>query len=319
MKKFVITKMFMITAFVGFSQTTITVGDTIFYANNRAIERTTSTFVIIKESNVGNNKNAYKVDKYFLDVETNKYLLNSEFITNGLQVLKANGPFVSYYKNGKKASEGIARNGRRGEDLWTFYYRDGMKRSEEKLSTEKNFGSQAEDLTINFWNEKGEQTVKKGNGFVNFKDKDGLFLKGNFKGGLKNGLWTAFDGKIKKYEETYKKGVLLDGKSWNEKGETFKYEELFSRAFFKNKGSRKVVMKYLDKNFYSDVDNTSGRVSLSCLITKEGLVSDVKIKKGLTDAYNTEIKRVLSGMKGWSPAKKRGQSFDSRYILNLDY
>ena len=39
------------------------------------------------------------------------------------------------------------------------------------------------------------------NGFVEFKNQEGIIEKGSYKGGLKNGLWTAFDGKVKKYED----------------------------------------------------------------------------------------------------------------------
>ncbi|MEO9569727.1 MAG: hypothetical protein ABJG40_00900, partial [Polaribacter sp.] len=181
MKNFVVTLILMVFAFVGFSQSNsyYKVGDTLFYLNNRATYVKTNTFVIIKETNVGKNSNVYNVAKFVLDSSKNKFTLDSKFTTNGLQILKSNGNFVSYYKNGNKASEGNTLNGKKDKGVWTYYYENGKKKSEEKLSTGNFFSDETENLIINFWDSKGNQTVTDGNGFVQFLDKDGLVLKGS--------------------------------------------------------------------------------------------------------------------------------------------
>ncbi|WP_157663305.1 energy transducer TonB [Polaribacter sp. SA4-12] len=318
MKKIVTTVILMIITFVGFSQKSsyYKVGDTLYYENNRATYGKTNTLVILKETNVAND--TYKVEKYLLDESKNTYILDSKFTTNGLQILMSNGDYISYHKNGKKASEGQTVNGKKGAGIWTYFYPNGEKKCEQKEVSENYFNDKVKKVMVNFWDEKGRQTVKKGNGFVQYKDDDGLLIKGSYKKGVRNETWTAFDGKVKKYEETYKKGVLTKGTSWNTEGASFDYKEVFAPAYYK-KNDKSSVRKYVDNNFKPKKVGVGGDINVKFLITKEGLVQNVNIIRGLTGDYNTEVKRVLSEMKGWFPAKKRGQAYDSTYSLDLHF
>ena len=318
MKKFLITGILMAMAFVGFGQSSYhKVGDTLYYANNRATFVKTNTYVIIKETNVGKNSNVYKVEKYVADAADKDFVLDSKFTTNGLQLLKANGEFISYYKNGNKASEGKTINGKKDGGLWTYYYENGEKKSEEKMSTGNYFNDSTKNLVMSFWDEKGEQTVTDGNGFSQFTNEEGLFEKGSYKNGLKNGLWTAFDGDTKKYEETYKNGKLVKGTSYVG-GETFNYKTVTSSAYYKKKDNS-AVRKYVDKNFNSNTAGVIGDIFVTFLVTEEGFVGEVNIIRGLTVDYNTEVERILSEMKGWTPAQKRGKPYNSKYSLSLRF
>ena len=319
MKKFLVTAIIMMMTFVGFSQSSFyKVGDTLYYTNNRATYGKTNTLVIVKETNVGKNSSVFNVAKYLLDDSKNEYVLDSKFTTNGLQLLKANGDFISYHKNGNKASEGTTVNGKKGSGIWTYYYENGKKKSEEKLSSGTYFSDKTENLVLNFWDTKGEQTVTDGDGFVEFTNEEGLIEKGSYKNGLKNGLWTAFKGKVKKYEETYKKGKLSKGISWNLEGESFSYKEISSPAYYKNKDNN-AVRKYVAKRFNSNTSGLAGDIYASFLVTKEGFVGNVNINRGLTPDYNTEVERILTSMSGWTPAKKRGQAYNSSFTLNLHF
>ena len=238
MKNLVLTAILGIIACTSYSQTDqfYKIGDTLYYQNNRATFLKTNTLVIIKETNVDKNINNFKVEKYLLDTNSNKYILDAKFITNGLQQLKANGIFTSYHANGEIASVGETVNGRKGDGLWTYYYKNGKKKSEEKHAEETFFNDRKDNLIVNFWDETGKQTVENGNGFAEFTTlKDGLLHKGSYKEGFKNGLWTAFKGKQKIYEETYKNGKLLKGKSWNTNGQIFNYKKINSPAFYKKR------------------------------------------------------------------------------------
>lgn len=309
----------MMMMFVGYAQSSYyKVGDTLYYANNRATYSKTNTLVIVKETNVGKNSNVYKVEKYLLDAAKDSYMLDSEFITNGLQMLKANGDFISYHKNGNKASEGTTVNGKKGSGIWTYYYENGKKKSEEKLSKGNYFSDDTQNLIMNFWDEKGEQTVTDGSGFAQFVNEEGLLVKGSYKGGLKNGLWTAFDGNVKKYEETYKKGKLSNGTSWDASGESYSYKEVNTPTYYKKRDNGP-VRKYVDKNFKSNTAGVAGDMLVTFLVTKEGFVGEINVIRGLTVDYNTEVERVLLGMSGWTPAKIRGQAYNSTYSLNLRF
>lgn len=320
MKNNIVITILTMMSFVSFSQSSFyKVGDTLYYANNRATRVKTNTIVIIKETNVGKNSNVYNVDKYVLDNSRNEYILNSKFTTNGLQILKANGHFESYYENGNKESEGETVNGKKDNGIWTYFYDNGKKKSEEKLSSGSYFSDKTQNLVMNFWDHNGEQTVKDGNGYAEYRDKEGLIEKGSYKNGFKNGLWTSFDGQVKKYEETYKKGKLIKGKSWNLEGESFSYKEVSSLAYYKKKENNNAIKKYVDKQFNSNTAGISGDIHAHFLVTKEGFVGNVNIVRGITTDYNTEVERILSGMSGWTPAKKRGQPYNSTYSIRLRF
>ena len=316
MKNFVVTSILMAITFVGFSQETsyYKVGDTLYYQNNRATYSKTNTLVILKEKNADNT--TYKVEKYLFDESKNTYILDAKFTTNGLQLLKSNGDYISYHKNGKKASEGQTVNGKKDAEIWTYFYPNGEKKCEQKEVSEDYFSDKVKKVMVSFWDEKGEQTVKNGNGFIQYKDDDGFLIKGNYKKGVKNELWTAFDGEVKKYEETYKKGELTKGTSWNDKGASFDYTEVFAPAYYK-KNDKSSVRKYVANNFKPKTAGVAGDIIVKFLITKEGLVQNINVIRGLTGDYNAEVKRVLSEMKGWFPAKKRGQAYNSTYSLDL--
>ncbi|MEE9408647.1 MAG: hypothetical protein V3V28_11305 [Polaribacter sp.] len=318
MKKLISLTILMLVAFTTFSQSNsyYKPGDTLYYQNNRATYLKTNVLVIIKETNVDNNN--FNVEKHLFDTEANKFFLDSKFTTNGLQELKSNGVFKSFYKNGKIASEGETVNGKKGTGIWKYYYDNGKNKSEEKKSKKTLANDQKVDLVMSFWDKKGNQTVENGNGFAQFIDEEGTFVKGSFKDGFKNELWIGYDGKVKKYEENYKKGSLSKGTSWNAAGESFTYKEVNTPAYYKKRDNGS-VRKYVGKKFNSNIAGVNGVIFVTFTVTKEGDVSNVNVERGLIQSYNSEVTKILSEMSGWTPAQKRGQSLESNYSLNLNF
>ncbi|ARV07760.1 hypothetical protein BTO04_14125 [Polaribacter sp. SA4-10] len=320
MKKIVVLTVLMLISFLSIGQTNsyYKVGDTLYYQNNRATYLRTDTFVILKEANL-NNLNSFKVEKYVLESNSNKYALDSKFITNGLQELISNGVFTSYHKNGEKSSEGETLNGRKADGLWTYFYENGKKRSEEKRSKETFFNDNKVLLVMSFWDAKGDKTVENGNGFCEFvSPEDGYTHKGRYKNGFKNGSWTAYKGKVKVFEETHKNGRLLKGTSWNDIKESFNYKKVFTEAYYK-KQVKAYVRKYVSRKFESSINRAEGNIIITFDISKEGNISNLFIVKGLTQEHNSEVKRIILEMEKWVPAKKRGQSFASKYKLTLNF
>ena len=60
-------------------------------------------------------------------------------------------------------------------------------------------------------------------------------------------------------------------------------------------------------------------MNVNFVVTKDGNVSNVTVVRGLTQDYNNEVTKILSEMKGWTAAKKRGQSHNSTYSLTLNF
>ncbi|MCG1035614.1 hypothetical protein [Polaribacter sargassicola] len=293
------------------------VGDTLYYKNNKATDVKTNTLVVLKEVDVNEVKDTYKVEKYLYNKFKEEFVLESKFKTLGLQELKSEGTYVSYHDNGQKSSEGETEQGRKRNGLWTYYYKNGKKKIEEEIvSNEQNNGTN--NFVINFWDDKGRHTVKEGTGFAQFFDSDSLFVKGSYKDGLKNGLWTAFKDKLKRYEETYKKGKLVKGINWNLNGDASMYKTEKTEAYYK-KPNQTSLRKYINKTLNPNIAAARGEVLINFLVTDKGRVEDVNIVKGLTLAYNKEIERVLLEMDGWTPAKKKGVPYSSTYSLSLKF
>lgn len=109
------------------------------------------------------------------------------------------GPYKKYYLNGKPEIEG------------EYKIEDG------ELSI------------INYWDEKGNQLVKNGNGNFFIKDEDGSFEKGVLKNGMKSGNWEGFIKPLNyKYEEQYQDDMLIKGigTDLNDKNKKYPYEEI---------------------------------------------------------------------------------------------
>lgn len=291
-------------------------GDTLYYSNNRATYLQTSTFVIIK--NVNASENLYEVEKYVYSPKAKKNIKESQFTTLGLQILRANGDYVSYYENGEKASEGKVINGQKSSGIWTSYYDNGQKKSEEKLGEGTFFRDKAKNELVNFWSRDGEQLVEKGSGQVIYTEKDGLKHEGSYKNGYKSGTWTIYKEGEKVYEEVFKHGRLIEGIAFSTSGEEVAFKQLKTPAFYK-KEDDSAIKKYIDKNLDGADYGVYGDVSVSFKVTKVGTIKDIQIIKGLTKEFNAALKEKLTQMKNWTPATKRGVNVDSTYVLSLRF
>lgn len=317
MKRIVIVILFVTTSMSSFSQSNFfhKIGDTIYYQNNRATYFKTDVFAIIKGKI--DDTNHFEVEKYVTDPTTKKPYLESRFLSNDVQTLRGDGSYKLFYRNGKVAIEGNLLNGKRGPGTWVYWHENGQKRMEEGLSKETFFTENRVPLINNFWDEKGNQIASEGKGKCEYKDAtDKLIHKGSIKKGLRVGSWSASKDNKVVYEETYKKGKVVKGVSFNEEGKRFQYKKIFEEAYYIKHGV-KTVRKYLNDNIKPNISRISGILITTFDISKEGKISNVEVKRGLTSDYNKEVKRIISEMDSWKPARQRGINVASKYTLSL--
>lgn len=291
-------------------------GDTLYYQNNRATFLKSDTFVIIK--NINANENLFEVEKFVYDKKDKAYQKESKFTTSGLQVLRANGNYISYHKNGGKDTEGQVINGKKGSGIWTNYYVNGQKKSEEKLAEGSFFSDEVKNVMLNFWDEEGNQLVTKGSGTLSYKTKDSLVFEGAYKKGFKSGKWTIYSGDQKRYEENYKSGKLTSGKAFLITGDEVNYKKVKTPAYYK-KEDNSAIKKYFDKNLDATNFGVYGDVSVSFTVSKDGTVKNVQIIRGLTPEFNSAFKEQLTKMENWTPATERGRDINSTYVLSLRF
>lgn len=58
-----------------------------------------------------------------------------------------------------------------------------------------------------------------------------------------------------------------------------------------------------------------GTVYVTFVVRSDGSISNIEIKKGLTEDINQEVIRVIKKMPDWSPGKQNGRAVNVQYIL----
>ncbi|WKL47131.1 hypothetical protein Q1W71_19480 [Flavobacterium pectinovorum] len=139
-------------------------------------------------------------------------------------ILKKDGEFICYYKNGAKESViNYLEDHKSGKEI-NWYENQGKKSEKQNLWDSKTKKSQT--LTLNYWDENKNQTVIDGNGEYEETDKF-ITQKGVIKDGLKQGIWQGNDLLRKTtFIDNYDRGILISGVSIDENNLKFSYSSL---------------------------------------------------------------------------------------------
>ena len=60
-----------------------------------------------------------------------------------------------------------------------------------------------------------------------------------------------------------------------------------------------------------------GKVYVMFTVEKDGSLTDIQVKKGVSEALNNEAKRIVGLMPNWDPGKNRGKVVRTRYTLPI--
>lgn len=124
-------------------------------------------------------------------------------------ILKKDGEFIYYYKNGAKESViDYSDDHKSGKEI--SWYENQSKKLEKQNSWDSKT-KKSQTLILNSWNEDKTQTVTDGNG--EYQETEGFITqKGEIKNGLKQGVWRGNDfSKNISFTDNYDKGVLISG------------------------------------------------------------------------------------------------------------
>ncbi len=78
------------------------------------------------------------------------------------------------------------------------------------------------------------------------------------------------------------------------------------------------LVKFLKKNVYYPLDvpdDAEGKVYVSFVIEKDGLISNVKIVKSPHPSFSVEVIRVIKRMPKWIPGKKNGEIVRTKVVM----
>ena len=66
-------------------------------------------------------------------------------------------------------------------------------------------------------------------------------------------------------------------------------------------------------------DGISGKVFASFIVSDDGTVKDVKIKKGEHQLLNDEVLRVIKSSPKWTPGKQKGKAVDVSMVVPVEF
>lgn len=139
-------------------------------------------------------------------------------------VLKKDGEFIYYYKNGSKESVvNYSEDHKVGKEL--NWYENQTKKSEKQNFWDPKT-KKSQTLILNSWDENKNQTVVEGNGEYEDIEKS-VSEKGVIKNGLKQGVWQGNDTARKiSFTNNYDQGILISGVSVDENNLKTSYTSL---------------------------------------------------------------------------------------------
>ncbi|WP_433834911.1 hypothetical protein [Flavobacterium anhuiense] len=139
-------------------------------------------------------------------------------------VLKKDGEFIYYFKNGAKETVvNYSDDHKSGKEI-NWYENQSKKCEKQNLWDPKTKKTQT--LVLNCWDENKNQTVVGGNG--DYEETDQFITqKGTLKDGLKQGIWEGNDTARKTtFVDNYDHGVLVSGTSTDANNVKFSYSSL---------------------------------------------------------------------------------------------
>lgn len=222
------------------------------------------------------------------------------------------GKFTSYYENGNLKDEGsFYQNIYKG--IRNQYFSNGQ------LYKKSNYVRQPNSMTYyvnEVWEDAGHQLVKDGRG--KSREYSDLIETGNYINGIKDSVWTGTypDGRLC-YEETYKDGQLVKGRSTDKGGNTHTYDKAFEQPVFK--GGMEKFSRFLGGQIkYPSVNKTDIFVSVRFRIEEDGSIREIFVTDSYSPSADAEAVRVVSLSSGkWVPAKSRGLPQSTWYTLKI--
>ncbi len=310
MKKIIlITVLFF--SLVSFGQTPI--NKVIFYDSIRkeTFTKEYSFKKIIKEYNL--EKKSYEVE-YFSKIN-NVDVLNYRCFINDKAKLTLHGEFTTFYDSGAKNEVENYEEGSRIGSTKKWYENGNLCfEGEYKIIKEENLL-----IHYNYWDKKGVQKVKDGNGiFEEFygMDEEKSFI-GKVKNGLKDGIWKSTNSNFPKNEVIYKDGFFVKGKIIN--------SEKLVREYFKEYvnagplgGMNDFRMKLAQNIKKSSLAlNYKGNFNIKFVVDENGDLIDFKAKENINDELFSKLIEIIKSTSQWESGIYNGREVKQYFTLPI--
>lgn len=235
------------------------------------------------------------------------------------------GLVISYYKNGVKESAVTYKEGLPIGEAYYFFGNGRVKKQVEYLESDPKAKVEERGLKLIYQVDTlGQVYVKDGNGRLierTINEKDTLIEEGNYKDGLKEGIWKGrYTSGKSSYIEEYGLAKFISG-TQTIGDKMYEYAVLEVAPNFK--GGIKEFYKYLGKSIRYPEDalsrNITGVVIVKFAIEKDGQIVDAEIVRSVFPSIDKETLRLVSGMPKWSPGFLRGVPVKMKYSLPVNF
>jgi TonB family protein len=196
---------------------------------------------------------------------------------------------VSYSCISKKIENGIFQNfGKEGEIISQFTYLEG----------------------------------KKNGVFFYYFDTGEINIQGKYAAdSLQDSLCSYYKNGASRRKDFYAAGKLKDGKCFTASGLDTAYFAYEIDAEFPD--GTQGLMRWIQTNmqYPQDAieDNIQGRVYVSFVVGKKGVVSDIQIERGVASILDKEVIRLIGQMPDWKPAELDGFKVSSKMRLPISF
>ena len=254
----------------------------------------------------------YVVTDYY---RNGKVMLAGKSLNNDTY-LKRQGQFIGYFENGNRKSEAEYDKGKPIGNA-QFYYPNG------KLYYKSSWDAKQDQWFISdVLDSLGKVLVQNGNGKAVFYSED--FKKIVSSGPIVNGLW---DGEWKASNDTakwiclYVKGKGTSGKSFDQKGNVYKFERAEIEPKFD--GGEAAFSDFLVEHVHypkiAKRNNVQGKVFVSFVIERDGRVVDVRLIRGIGSGCDEEAMRAVKSSPNWTPGYQFGMPVRVQYNVPIGF
>ena len=256
-------------------------------------------------------KDDYTIEEFYKSGQ-----LKKTGVSRGKDKYNYNGYVVSYYENGTMEEKVFYKDGIPFENYYSWY-ENGEKKEQGQYVADPFSKNGNRILKINeYWDSDGIQKVVDGNG--NYKITNGKsHLSGELKKGFKEGIWTGVNHEPQiTYTESYNNGQLISGVSIDKNLVKYNYTEIMKRPMPK-KGIEHFY-KFVGRKFILPKNHQyGGKIILTFIVDKTGVIDDIKIYRGVNQELNEEAIRVLENYGKWETGKFRGIDVNVKHSLPI--
>ncbi len=225
------------------------------------------------------------------------------------------GVFLYYRRDSTYEAAGVY-NEEFKTGKWEYFHENGML--ERKLFYDDR------TYTLHVWDSVGNPMVIEGNGTEVQRYANGIIqTQGAYSEGLRTGLWYGYyENGAEHYEELYDRGRLVSGKSFDLRGNVYRYT--FADAFPLPLKGEQYLQTYLDSYefIYPDTATTIpvGEMTVFFTVDETGTLTDFRFKDAPNITYEWQAKQLLLEGPKWQPGKLFGKDpYKAETLVKIKY